>query len=160
MIGRRAAGSLESEILAVLWAADEPLRAEEVRRRLGSDLAHTTVNTILGRLHEKGAVERHTGGRSYRYRPVLDQAGLTARRMQALLDGGPDRTGVLSRFVDGLDRRTLQALRRLLDDDADAGDAASLRSRHGGHDRRDGHDGHGRRDVHDGHDRRDGHDRS
>ena len=115
MIGRRAAGTLEAEVLATLWATAEPLTAQEVRRRLGGDLAHTTINTILGRLHDKGAVERRTSGRGYEYWPVLDQADLTARRMQALLDGAPDPASILSRFVDGLDPRTTEALRALLD---------------------------------------------
>lgn len=115
MIGRRAAGALEREVLAALWTAEAALSAQDVRRQLGGDLAHTTVNTILTRLHEKGAVVRAQSSRGYLYQPVLDQAGLTANRMRALLDGGPDRAGVLSRFVDGLDATTLDTLRRALD---------------------------------------------
>lgn len=107
-------------MLAVLWASDEPLTAQEVRRRLGGELAHTTVNTILGRLHDKGAVGRRAGSHGYEHWPLLDQDGLTARRMRALLDETPDPAGILSRFVDGLDRRSLEALRRLLDDEGRA----------------------------------------
>lgn len=99
----------------MLWAAGRPLSAEEVRRRLGTDLAHTTVSTILGRLHEKSAVTRHAAGRGYTYAPLLDQAGLMADRMRALLDNEADRAGVLSRFVDGLDADAVEDLRRLLD---------------------------------------------
>lgn len=122
MIGRRAAGSLEAEVLAALWAAGEPLSAQDVRRRLAVELAHTTINTILGRLHDKGAVERRTSGRGYEYWPLLDQAGLTARRMQALLDDGADAARVLRRFVDGLDPETMAALRELLVDETEHGD--------------------------------------
>ena len=114
MVRRRAPGMLEAEVLATLWAAGEPLSAEEVRRRSGTDVAYTTVTTILARLYEKGAVSREMSGRGYSYAPVLDQAGLTAKRMRALLDDEADQVGVLSRFVAGLDTKALTALRRAL----------------------------------------------
>jgi predicted transcriptional regulator len=111
---RRAPGTLEAEVLAALWAAEEPLTPEDVRLVLEEQLAYTTVSTILARLHEKGAVGREAKGRGYTYFPVMDQQGLTARRMRALLDGQADRAGVLSRFVDSLDPKTLAALQRVL----------------------------------------------
>lgn len=111
---RRAPGALEAEVLAVLWAADGALSPEEVRRQLPGDLAYTTVMTILVRLHEKGVVRREAQGRTYMYAPVADQAGLSALRMQALLDSEADRAGVLSRFVAGLDDKARAALRKAL----------------------------------------------
>ncbi|WP_370942932.1 BlaI/MecI/CopY family transcriptional regulator [Amycolatopsis sp. cg5] len=112
---RRAPGKLESEVLAVLWTAGEPMSASDVQARLRGDLAYTTVVTILGRLHDKGAVTREKRGRSFGYSPVEDEAGLTARRMRKVLDAGPDRDRVLARFVSELsgdDERTLRALLR------------------------------------------------
>jgi predicted transcriptional regulator len=106
---------LESEVLAALWAADRPLSPEEVRHRLGDDLAYSTVATILVRLHEKGAVRRQAEGRGYAYAPVLDQAALTARRMRSILEQESDPDGVLSRFVAGLDPDRLGVLRRALE---------------------------------------------
>jgi predicted transcriptional regulator len=105
---------LEAEVLATLWAADEALSPDEVRRRLDSELAYTTVATILARLCEKGAVSRSMTGRGYSYAPILDHAALTARRMQALLEDESDRAGVLSRFVASLDSEALGALRRAM----------------------------------------------
>ncbi|MDE3207192.1 MAG: BlaI/MecI/CopY family transcriptional regulator [Acidobacteriota bacterium] len=121
MSARRGSGELEAEVLAALWAADEPLTPEGLRGRLGSELAYTTVTTILSRLHEKGAVGREPHGRGYCYFPLLDQQGLTARRMRALLDGQSDQAGVLSRFVDTLDAATVAALRRALGPRTDRG---------------------------------------
>jgi predicted transcriptional regulator len=112
---RRASGTLEAEVLTVLWASPEPVSAEEVRRRLDGDLAHTTVSTILSRLHRKGAVTRQLVSRGYVYSPVLDEAGMVASRMRALLEDQRDRAGVLSQFVAGLDRRALDSLRRALE---------------------------------------------
>ena len=99
MAGRRARGSLESEVLATLWAADSPLTAADVVDALGGGLAYNTVQTILTRLHAKGAVRRELTGRAHTYTPVLDDAGLAARRMQAMLDKGGDHAAVLARFL-------------------------------------------------------------
>jgi predicted transcriptional regulator len=96
---RRQSGSLESEVLATLWAADKPLTAGEVVDALGGELAYNTVQTILTRLHGKGAVHRERAGRAHAYTPVLDEAGLTANRMRAMLDRGGDHAAVLTRFL-------------------------------------------------------------
>ena len=96
---RRPSGGLESEVLAALWAADRPLTPGEVTDAVGGELAYTTVQTILTRLHRKGAVVREQAGRAHAYRPVVDDAGLAAQRMRALLDRGGDHAAVLTRFV-------------------------------------------------------------
>jgi predicted transcriptional regulator len=96
---RRASGGLESEVLAELWAADKPLTTGEVVDSLGGELAYNTVQTILTRLHGKGAVHREQAGRAHAYTPVLDEAGLAANRMRAMLDRGGDHAAVLTRFL-------------------------------------------------------------
>ena len=113
---RRAKGSLESEVLAALWAADQSLTPAAVVEAIGGDLAYTTVQTILVRLHAKGAVAREQAGRAFAYTPVLDNAGLAADRMQALLDKGGDHLAVLRRFVRTLSAEDEAALTRLLAD--------------------------------------------
>jgi predicted transcriptional regulator len=124
---RRAKGSLESEVLAALWAAGSPLTAADVVDAVGGDLAYNTVQTILARLHAKGAVRRELTGRAHAYTPVLDDAGLAANRMQAMLDKGGDHAAVLARFLHTLapeDEATLAALladRDEADDGADPG---------------------------------------
>ncbi|HET9171116.1 MAG TPA: BlaI/MecI/CopY family transcriptional regulator [Actinospica sp.] len=125
---RRAHGTLESAVLAILWDAGGPLNPGEVRERLAGqdpgaggvaagegELAYTTVVTILTRLHDKGALSREREGRAYRYAPVADEAGLAARRLAAMLDAAPDRRAVLSRFVEDLGDHDEQLLRGLLD---------------------------------------------
>ena len=134
MAPRRAHGTLESAVLAILWGAGRPLSPAEVRERLdapdaaerGSDgLAYTTVVTILTRLFEKNALSRERDGRSFRYAPVADEAGLAARRLTAMLDAAPDRQAVLSRFVADLDDRDEQLLRVLLEARTEAGESLS-----------------------------------
>ncbi len=99
MTKRRQSGGLESEVLATLWAADKPLTTGEVVHELGGELAYNTVQTILTRLHGKGAVRREQAGRAHAYTPILDEAGLAANRMRAMLDRGGDHAAVLTRFL-------------------------------------------------------------
>lgn len=112
---RRAAGELESEVLAALWAAGEPLTAADVQRELGGDLAYNTVQTILVRLHRKGMVERRSSGRAHAYLPARGAERWTAERMHELLRRGPDRQAVLRNFVGSLSSADARALRDLLD---------------------------------------------
>ncbi|MGI8867274.1 MAG: BlaI/MecI/CopY family transcriptional regulator [Mycobacteriales bacterium] len=112
---RRAKGSLESEVLAALWAADRPLTSAEVVEAVGGELAYTTVQTILTRLHGKGAVHRELAGRAHAYTPVLDDAGLAADRMRAMLDKGRDHAAVLTRFLRTLTPEDEATLAELLD---------------------------------------------
>ena len=114
--GRRAAGELAAEVLAVLQDAGSPLSPGEVRERVGGDLAYTTVVTILSRLHAKGVLDRWKSGRAYLYAPVADSPGLAARRMARVLDEETDREAVLARFVSVLSPGDEDLLRRMLAD--------------------------------------------
>ncbi|SDJ26580.1 Predicted transcriptional regulator [Frankineae bacterium MT45] len=111
---RRAAGGLEAEVLALLWAADRPMTAGDLVVEFGGTLAYNTVQTILIRLFDKGVVRRELVGRAHAYLPVFDDAGLVARRMYDQLQGADDVELVLSRFVDTLDPHLRQALRARL----------------------------------------------
>lgn len=112
--GRRAPGELESEVLAALWAAGEPVGAGVVRRHVAGDPAYTTVLTILSRLCDKGLVIRERAGRGYWYTPVRDEAGHTAAGMRDLLEHGRDRAAVLARFVAELPEEDEKLLEQLL----------------------------------------------
>ncbi len=110
---RRARGALESEVLAALWASDEPVTPAAIQQSLGGDLAYTTVTTILTRLAEKGLAERIPTGRGYAWRAVAAREELAARQMKALLTRGETPTAVLQRFVEQLspaEGAVLQAL--------------------------------------------------
>ena len=112
---RRPRGTLEQEIVAALATARGPMTPAQVRDQLGGDLAYTTVMTVLARLSEKGLVTRKRVGRAYAYTAIRDEAELTARQMQKLLDARDDRAAVLSRFVGTLtdeDERLLVDLLR------------------------------------------------
>ncbi|MFD1657129.1 BlaI/MecI/CopY family transcriptional regulator [Streptomyces caeni] len=125
--GRRARGELESGVLGVLWAADGPLTARQVRDRLPGDLAYTTVLTILSRLYDKSMLVRYREGRGYAYEPARAEAAHTAEQMHTLLERGHDHEAVLAHFVSALSEQDARSLGRLLQeggarDDADGGD--------------------------------------
>ena len=112
---RRAAGELEGDVMAALWATDEPLTPAEVLCAVDSGLAYNTVMTTLSRLHDKGMVARRPRGRAYAYRPSGDPSDMAARRMREVLDVESDRAGVLQRFVRSLSGKDEQVLRELIE---------------------------------------------
>jgi predicted transcriptional regulator len=117
---RREAGELEGEVLAALWASAEPMTPAEVLDRVGGTLAYTTVMTTLGRLFDKGLVERRRAVRGYAYVPIVREADLAAGRFRALLDRGHDREAMLQGFVSRLSPEEANVLRALLDAADDA----------------------------------------
>jgi predicted transcriptional regulator len=116
MSPRRPFGGLESDILAVLDAADGTMSVAGVRAALGEKLAYTTVMTVLGRLADKGLVLRERDGRAHRYSIVRDPADVTAWRMRRLLDADENRAAALARFVGDLSDEDEQLLLELLHD--------------------------------------------
>jgi predicted transcriptional regulator len=129
---RRAAGTLEAEVLGILREAGEPLTPGEVRLRVsagqGGELSYSTVVTIVSRLYDKGLLARQRVGRGFTYTPV-DEASLAASRMSQALGSGTDHDAVLSRFVSGLSGRDARLLRSLLADGQDTANADPGRDR-------------------------------
>ena len=118
MSDRRSMGALEHEVLSQLWTMDEPATPAEVLDALDTDLAYTTIMTILSRLWQKGLVTRERRGRAYAYSPSVTEADLTAQRMQAALGEASDRNAALTGFARSLSAREARALRALLDSGA------------------------------------------
>jgi predicted transcriptional regulator len=114
---RREAGQLENEVLAVLWAADEPLTPTQIQAAVDG-VAYNTVHTILTRLMDKRQVARGLHNGRPAYAPVKDAAQTAADRMYAVLESSADRDTILARFVSSLSPDDEAALRALLTRDA------------------------------------------
>jgi predicted transcriptional regulator len=100
---KRPDGALEADVLGVLWAAgDATLTPSEVNDQLETDLAYTTVMTVLTRLWKKGLAERVELGRGYGYRATFSESQIAAQRIRDTLDGIDDRASALAGFVDSL----------------------------------------------------------
>lgn len=114
---RRPAGALEAEVMAALWATDEPMTAARVQQALGGRLAYKTVLTVLGRLYTKGLLDREQVGRAHAYAPRRGPAQTAAEQMRAALRRGPWRVEVLQHFVRALSPEEQAELRALLGPD-------------------------------------------
>lgn len=70
-----AMGDLQAVILGAVQRLSRASAREVLEEVWGRRLAYTTVNTVLGRPHEKGMVKRVSitgrGGTRYTYSPVL-----------------------------------------------------------------------------------------
>lgn len=115
-MSRRPLGALESEILEVLWRSPDALTPADVLVQLDAELAYTTVMTVLGRLWQKGLVNRTKAGRAFVYSAIVSEADFSADRMRKALDASSDRIATMSHFLDGLDDAQQRELRRLLED--------------------------------------------
>lgn len=116
MADRRPRGSLEADVLGQLWLRPDGATPGEVLDGLGSDLAYTTVMTILLRLWKKGLVERHRRGRAFAYRALVTEADLAANRMRDAYERVDDHRQVFSSFVGRLSKKEERILRRVLDE--------------------------------------------
>lgn len=114
MAERRQRGALEADVLAQVWAHSEGATPGQVLEGLDSELAYTTVMTILLRLWRKGLVERHRVGRAFAYRALVSEADLAATRMRDAFQKVEDREEVFSSFVGSLSRKEERILRRVL----------------------------------------------
>ncbi len=114
-MGRRPDGALEHDIMTVLWGTREPLQPGDVKERLKTDLAYTSVATVLGRLHAKGLVERTESGRAFGYVAKVDESELAARRIKDVLSSASNRSAVIAGFVGSLSKRDAKALREMLE---------------------------------------------
>ncbi len=67
----------ELEVMRLLWEYGEPMTVTMIRTEMAKrfDWEATTVKTLLGRLHKKGAVERTQpeGQKVYSYRAIVSR---------------------------------------------------------------------------------------
>ena len=75
---------LELEIMQVLWAAG-PSTVSDVQARLGSELAYTTVQTMLNVLLRKKKVRRAQAGRAFAYQPAISREGAMGSALNDLV---------------------------------------------------------------------------
>lgn len=110
-----ALGSLESQVMDVVWAADRPVTVrialDALNKGRNPPLAYTTVLTVMSRLADKGVLTRTPHGRGHVYEPAVpDEAALAVREVIQAYGNA-----ALSRFVDQASadpslRERLQAL--------------------------------------------------
>ena len=113
---RRADGTLEADVLRALWNLDRPASPNDVIDEMSTDLAYTSIATILGRLCDKGLANRKRSGRAYEYAAASSEADLTAQRLRTILDAASDRESALAGFAQALDPADAAQLAAILND--------------------------------------------
>lgn len=108
------------KVLGLLGKSPLPVGAlRDQLRASGSELAYTTVMTVLVRLHAKGLVERTPDGNRYLYAAARKaprvSEGILARVGRSLFDG--DRTRPILALLDDdeLSEDELRGLRKAID---------------------------------------------
>jgi predicted transcriptional regulator len=108
---KRGLGTLEREVMDIVWAASAEASVREVHEQLRRTVAYTTVMTTLDRLYKKGLLARSRDGKAYRYSPAMQRHELAMELVSRLVDdiGEHDRELLdeLERFVREK-RRTLE----------------------------------------------------
>lgn len=113
---RRADGQLETDVLRALWTLDRPASPSDVVDEMRTELAYTSIATILGRLCDKGLANRKRAGRAYKYEAADTEADLTAKRLRTVLYSASDRQSALIGFVQALDPADAAQLAAILND--------------------------------------------
>ena len=91
---------LELRIMQVLWR-EGPGNVQHVQKNLpaGTDLAYTTVQTMLNVLQRKGRVGRTLNGRAFDYRAVVSEEKILGQAVRDLVErmfGGSSEELVMS----------------------------------------------------------------
>lgn len=99
-----------------LWDHPEGRSVREVWDALDSDLAYTTVMTVLDRLSKKGLVTRTREGRAWRYAPASSREEQTARVLRSTLGELPQdqRREAMLHFLGDSSPDELAELRAML----------------------------------------------
>lgn len=86
----QALGTLEAQVMEVIWDAADPVAVEDVRSALetqGKESAYTTIMTTMSRLFDKGLLAREQRGRAYFYWPALSRSELDRSVTRRVIDG-------------------------------------------------------------------------
>ena len=75
---------LELQIMQVLWEAG-PSPVAAVQEKLGSELAYTTVQTMLNVLLRKKKVRRSQAGRAFTYEAAVSREGAVGAALKDLV---------------------------------------------------------------------------
>lgn len=91
---------LELKIMQVLWRKG-PGNVQHVQKNLpaGTELAYTTVQTMLNVLERKGRVRRRLNGRAFDYRAVVSEEKILGQAVRDLVErmfGGSSEELVMS----------------------------------------------------------------
>ena len=113
--GHELRGSLQSEVMRVMWRLEEAT-VDDVRAALPPSRrpAYTTVQTVMNRLLERGLLERRRRSKAFVYKARYPESEVVARSLRERLAGASAdaRAPALLSLVEGLDGDDLDELAR------------------------------------------------
>ncbi len=123
-MSRTRPGPLQLRIMKILWQA-ERASAREITDALNADpnekpVAHSTVQTLLRQLEEKGSIAHSVDNRTFVFFPLVEEDGVTKSATRDLIERvyGGSTSGLISYLLkeEKIPRRELQELRKLIDE--------------------------------------------
>jgi len=111
----------EREVLKALWKLGRATVREirELVEKQGRKWAHTTINTLLSRLEEKGLVNRDTSGFAHVFSAAVSREAMVQKRLRSLADNFCDGVSapLVLALVEGeaFTKRELEEFRQLID---------------------------------------------
>jgi len=120
-MGETPLGRMQFRIMQVLWDRGKA-SAREVTDALNESepVAHSTVQTLLRQLEAKGAVGHEADGRTFVFSAKLKEDRVKRKATRDLLERvfGGDVGSLVAHLIrdEGLSRRELDALRKLIDE--------------------------------------------
>jgi BlaI family penicillinase repressor len=114
-------GRVQLRIMQVLWdRKTASARAiTDALNQSGPAIAHSTVQTLLRKMEEKGAVGHRTEDRTFIYRPLVDAPSVTRSATRELIERvfGGSAAGLVAYLLkeERIGRAELREIRRLID---------------------------------------------
>lgn len=111
----------ELDVMQALWALKREASVAEVHQAMNAttELAYTTVQTMLNRLASKGQVRRRLEGRAYLYLPVVKEPAAAKAALRSVVDRffGGSAAELTAHLVDEvMSEPELRRVEKLLDE--------------------------------------------
>jgi BlaI family penicillinase repressor len=111
---------VQLKIMRVLWQRGR-VNAREITEALNAEepVAHSTVQTLLRKLEEKGSVAHEVVDRTFVFYPLVPEESVTRSATRDFVERvfGGDAAGLVAYLLkeERIDRKELQQLRQLID---------------------------------------------
>jgi BlaI family penicillinase repressor len=114
-------GRVQFKIMRVLWTRGKA-NAREITEALGEEqpVAHSTVQTLLRQLEEKGSVGHEVEDRTFIYFPLVEKERVTQSATKDLIERlfAGEAAGLVAYLLEEerIPKKELQALRKLIEE--------------------------------------------
>lgn len=113
-------GHVQLQILQVLWQKKKASAREITEAiNLSEPIAHSTVQTMLRVLEDKGAVAHEPQGRTFVFFPLIPEAGFKQTATQNLVESvfGGSASKLVAHLLDceGITKKEIEEIRKLID---------------------------------------------